>query len=479
MAYTSSASTASTAIRNQVYQLMANDRIPLQRLQNQKTDLASRQKQYQGLGSKLSSLLTLTRSFASSGSQNPLRAITVTGGDPAAFTVTTDGTAELGSHTIEVQEVARRHVIASVSTDSKSKADAVGAKGKNGSDGGLQFRITAGGTSQTYSVDVAAGATTGEVMAAIAQAVNSQNGSVTAAVVAEGNGRSRLTLQSAETGQDARITAVEDLEGTWMAELGLAGSEDEAGAPLSSTVQSAVDARVRVDGVDVVSPGNTVTNLLPGISVELHAVSASVSVRVEQDADSIVKQLQSFITEYNSAVDEVRSLTQAADENGDNRGLFTGDASVSRLRTALRSAVALPISTEGLLKDLSAIGLTTDRSGHLELGDEEKLRSAIDADPKGVQALWTGTEGVAGRLAKLLDGFGPTGASYTRQIRSWTVQSRQLDDRITRENARLLRREQALTEQLAQMQATVASLTSQQTYLSSLLASGEAVVSSF
>ena len=43
---------------------MATDRIPLQRLQTQKSDLDTRTKEYQALGSKLSSLLTLARSFA-------------------------------------------------------------------------------------------------------------------------------------------------------------------------------------------------------------------------------------------------------------------------------------------------------------------------------------------------------------------------------------------------------------------------------
>jgi flagellar hook-associated protein 2 len=472
MALTSATNTASTAIQNQVYALMANDRIPLQRLQTQKSDLATRTQQFQALGSKLSSLLTLARTLSATGSTNPLRSITVTGGDPAAFTVTTDGSAQRGSHTVEVAQIATRHAIASVPIDSTAPDAGSQKSAADGGAGHASFRVTAGGTVQEYSVDFPAGATTGEAMAAIAAAVNVAQGPVTAGVLDQGNGRLRLVIQSATTGAAARITAVEDVEGSWMADLGLVGQE-QGDSALASTVQTAADARLRVDGVEVVTPENAVRNLLPGVSLELHSVSPAVAVSVEQDADAVVKQVQGFIDKYNAAVDQVRTLTQGADETGANRGIFTSDPMVSRLRTALRDAVALPVSPENSVRSLADVGVTTDRSGHLSLADEGKLRSVIDTDAQGVESLFTGSGGVANRLAKLLDGYGPTGTTYTRQLESWRTQGRSLDSRIARENTTLARRQAALTAQLAQMQATVASLTSQQNYLTGLLASGD------
>jgi flagellar hook-associated protein 2 len=474
MALTSATNTASAAIQTAVYQLMATDRIPLQRLQTQKSDLAARTKGYQGLGSKLSSLLTLARSFAATGSQNPLRSITVTGGDPAAFTVTTDGTAQRGSHMVEVLQIATRHTIASIPIDSTVPAAGSEKAAAAGEAGHARFRVTAGEIVQEYSVGLPAGATSGEVMEAIAQAVNVAGGPVTAGVVAQGNGRSRLVLQAATTGEAARITAVEDLEGAWMADLGLAG-EEGPDTPLASTVQTAADARLRIDGVEVSAPENKVRNLLPGVTLDLHSTSSPVAVRAEQNADTVVKQMQGFISQYNAAVDEVRTLTQAADETGKNRGLFAGDSTVSRLRTALRDAVALPVSSETSLRSLADLGVTTDRTGHLQMSDESKLRDVLDTDPQGVETLWTGAGGVATRLAKLLEGYSPTGTTYTRQIESWRSQTRLLDERITRENTKLARRETVLTGQLAQMQSTVASLATQRTYLESLLASGESL----
>jgi flagellar capping protein FliD len=109
------------------------------------------------------------------------------------------------------------------------------------------------------------------------------------------------------------------------------------------------------------------------------------------------------------------------------------------------------------------------------MSDESKLRDVLDTDPQGVETLWTGAGGVATRLAKLLEGYSPTGTTYTRQIESWRSQTRLLDERITRENTKLARRETVLTGQLAQMQSTVASLATQRTYLESLLASGESL----
>lgn len=453
---------------------MITDRIPLQRLQTQKSDLVARTTGYQGLGSKLSSLLTLTRSFAATGSQNPLRSITVTGGDPAAFTVTTDGTAQRGSHTVEVLQIATRHAIASIPVDSSSPATGSEKAAAAREAGQARFRITADGIVQDYTVDLLAGATSGEAMDAIAEAVNVAGGPVTAGVVAQGNGRSLLVLQGATTGEAARITAVEDLEGTWMTDLGLAGQEGPD-TPLASTVQSAADARLRIDGVEVSAPENKIRNLLSGVTLDLHSTSSPVAVRAEQDADAVVNQMQAFISKYNAAVDEVRTLTQAADETGKNRGLFAGDSSVSRLRTALRDAVALPVSSGTTLRSLADLGVTTDRAGHLQMSDESKLRDVLDTDPQGVETLWTGAGGVATRLAGVLEGYSPTGSTYSRQIESWRSQSRVLDQRITQENTKLSRREKVLTAQVAQMQATVASLKAQQTYMGSILASGDSL----
>jgi flagellar hook-associated protein 2 len=474
MALTSATNTASAAIQNAVYQLMATDRVPLQRLQTQKSDLAARTKDFQALGSRLSSLLTLARSLAATGSQNPLGSITATGGDPAAFTVTTDGTAQRGSHTVEVLQIATRHAIASVPVDSTTPAAGRAKAAATGEAGQARFRVTAGDVVQEYSVDLPVGATSGQALEVIAQAVNDARGPVTAGVIAQGNDRSRLVFQSTITGAAARITAVEDLEGSWMADLGLGGQEAE-GTSLASTVQPAADARLRVDGVEVAAPENTVRNLLSGVTLELHSVSTAVAVRVQQDTDTVVKQVQSFIEQYNAAVAQVRTLTQGADETGSNRGRFAGDGTVSRLRTALRDAVALPVTPEDSLRSLADIGVTTDRSGHLVLSDENKLRGVLETDAQGVENLFTGTGGVATRLAKLLDGYGPTGTTYTRQIESWRTQGRTLESRIARENTRLARRQEALTAQLAQMQATVDSLTAQQTYLTGLLASSDSL----
>jgi flagellar hook-associated protein 2 len=470
MAVTGATSTASQAVQNTAYQLMATDRIPLQRLQAQKAELDSRTKGYQGLGSKLSSLLTLARSFATTGSANPLQAVTVTNGDSAAFTVKSDGTAEAGSHTVEVLQTASRHAIASVPIEVDSAVTG-GTAGRSAAEaGGTRFRISTATTSMEYSVDLTPGATQGEAMDAIARAINAAEGPVTAGVIALGDGRSRLVLQSASTGEAARITAVEDLEGAWMANLQLAGQEGSD--PLSSTVQTATDARLRIDGIEVTAPENTVRTALPGVTIELHAVSSPVAVQVEPDAAAVAKSVQDFVTQYNAAMDEVRRLTQPADNSGQNRGLFTSDAAVSRLRTALRDAVALPMPAGNSIRTLSELGLTTDRQGHLQV-DDTKLRTAVETDPRGVNALWTGAGGVASRFVKLLEGYGPNGTTYTRQLDAWRSQGKTLDTRIARENTTLARRETTLIDQLAKMQSTVASLAAQQNYLGSLLASSD------
>ncbi len=475
MALTATTTTASTAVQTAVYQAMATDRVPLQRLQAQKSELANRTSSYTALAAKLSSLLTLTRNYASAGSENPLRSITTSGGSPSTFTVTTDGTAAKGTHTVEVMSIATRHAVASSAAKSNKQAAPGGFVSKAETAEPVRFRLTAGDVSQEYALTLDRGLTNAEVMQRIAQVINeTTDGPVTATVVERGSGNSRLVLQSVSTGEAARITGVEDIEGNWLADLGLAGVE-ENGEPLAATVQAAADAWFRLDGIEITSAHNTVSNLVKGITLELHGPSSTVSVRVQPDTDSVVSDVEKFISQFNAAVDEVRTLTQAADSTGSNRGVFTSDPSVTRLRVSLREAVSRQVDATGSPRSLAEMGLTTDRDGHLELSDVEAFRAALESNPEGVEKLWTGSSGVATRLVNVLRAYATTGTTYTSQLKNLRAQTKSLDDRIERENTRLSRRQEVLTKQIADLQATTTALNLQKTYLNAILASGESL----
>lgn len=464
-------STASSGLQSLVTSLMANDRKPLEALQAKKAELQERSTAFSSLSSSLSSLLQRVRTLERSGSANALRKLTSSGWDDTQVGVTVDGRALSGAHTIEVVRLASTHTLASRSVsageDAGDKAEAAAV---------ARFRIAAGDTATEYEVSLDPALGRDDAVRAIADAINEESGPVQASVVNQGKGRVALLLRSSVSGEEGRVTAIEDLDGSWMRQLGLAGTPDKDGR-LSATLEEPADALVTVDGVEATASSNTMTDLLPGVTLSLRqAGGGTLALNVERDSDAIVEEIQAFITEYNKTLEEVRARTQSADSDGVGRGLFAGDASVSRLRSSLRSALIAPAGASGDgVRILADLGITSDREGRLSISSEKTLRDALQEDSSRVEALFNGTDGVAGRLARVLDEYSRVDGILNRSSKAARTQIRLVEDRITSTTASLARREQLLLDQLAQMQSAVSSLQQQQQYLSGLLSSGDSL----
>jgi flagellar hook-associated protein 2 len=452
--------------------LMASDRQPLDRLNSQKSDLQSRLDIYNTLGTRFSSLLTAARSLASSGSSNPLAGMTVAGGDPSVLEATADASAQTGLYTVEISKLATRQTLASKPFDGGAAAGIGGDGNGKGSTGGrtadVAFRIVVAGAPLEIRTTLPAGATMAEVIDRIASAINAAGGAVSASVLQVGNGQERLLLQAKDAGAAAAVTSIEDLDGDWMAELGLVPDGGKDGS-FSSTVQAASDAILSVNGIEVRSASNRLDDVLPGLTLNLKATGTQI-LEVQRDQDASVKQIQDFIAEFNKTVDEVRNQTRAADSDGSNRGPLSGELIFTRLRTALRDTIDRAVSGAGSLSRISQLGITFDREGHLDMGDGQKLRDALASGPAGVQALF---QGAGQRLADLLNAYSKAGGILAHQEESTRSRIRALDTRIDQTNQNLARRQDELTRQLAQLQSGIGILTDQQKYLSGILTSSD------
>jgi flagellar hook-associated protein 2 len=472
---TSITSTASSSLMTLVNQMMASDRQPVTQWQNQKTSLQSKIKIYQSLGSKLSSLLTLSRSFAGTGSLSPLKQVAVSGLDSSILEAKADSGATFGDHTVDVKQLAARHGLAGEVVQAGDKAKVAGGSEDSGNDGSLsvnRFRFVVGDASVEIELSRTSGLTQLELLTQVAKAINDKNGAVSASVIDTGGGGRRLLIQSNVAGQAGRITAVEDLKGNLMRTLKLAGGSNKNGT-LSSTVREGQDAIIVVDGVQISSAENTFKNVLPGLTLTAKsAVGGAQTMTVAPDEDAMVKKIQDFISQFNKALDEVRSDTQGADSTGSNRGPLTGEPSFLRLRAALREAVMRPVAG-GAISSLAQIGITASREGNLSLEKEDTLRTAIRDNPDAVIGLWNAAGGIAERLTSLLNLYSKTGGILSRQQEAANASIRSIDSRVSSTNKVLSNKQDLLLQQLASIQATVGSLTSQQQYLSGLLSSSD------
>ncbi len=336
-----------------------------------------------------------------------------------------------------------------------------------------------------------------DTLASLAQKINEamldardvdENGKVSASVV-----DGRLVLKTAETGNSSSISLGGDEAGTTLwEELGLnapaTGYPDSAN---SAYVKQGQDAIFYVDGVKIERSGNKVDDAISGVTLELAGVSKKVEggtgwegyegtkLTVEQDLDKAVKAIKAFVDEYNRVWQANRSK-QAWDKDNKQGAILFGDSTLNGIQYRLRGLATSPIDgASGPWSTLAQIGITTGKvgagitaDGTLHL-DEAKLREALREDPEAVAALFTGEEGMAGRLdAYLKEALtrDKTGL-FTAKDEAISSQIRDLQKQTERMEDRLVRREEQLKRQYVQLEKVLAQLQSQSNWLAMQVAS--------
>jgi flagellar hook-associated protein 2 len=458
-------SSANSTLMQLVQSYLANERAPLTRLQENRTALTTRVTGFHDLKTKLQALRTAVDDFRLPGSLTPLGQYRAVVSDTTALTATVTGAAGEGAHAIVVDEVARAHSVAG------SELSATEAFSKSGS---FEFAITQDGVTSNVTVDLAEGLTNREALAAVARAVNASGSPVRASVVATDGlaGRVRLLLTSAATGTPALLSEIADVTGDLASLTGIAGSSS-AEAFSANTVQTATNASLRVDGLSLVSPSNTIEDVLPGVTLSLlRPTDAAVTLTLERDGEAVRASVQGFLDAYNAVVDFVREQTRAADADGENRGAMTGNATFMGLRRELRTLATDPVDgiDEAALHRLSELGIRADATGKLTLADPEALDEALSADPDGVERLFADSQdGVAVRLVTAIDRHVQSSGSIARETNALESRGRVLDQSITRLKERLARREQTLLNEMNTLQSMIDSLNAQQSTLSQLM----------
>ena len=208
-------------------------------------------------------------------------------------------------------------------------------------------------------------------------------------------------------------------------------------AGTTSTLEAAgTNASVKIDG-------RTYTDLqdnklqVNGVTYTFKKATpagTTAQVTIEQDQEKLVENVKKFVEDYNKLLDDLHgrynnnkypdyevltkdqeaSMSHEQVEKWNERaksGLLYRDGYLRSIISDMRDAVTNRVgSAPGRYNNLAAIGITSkDQSGHLKL-DENKLRTAISAEPDAVNQIFSHTDdddnygdnGVATRLAERL-----------------------------------------------------------------------------
>ena len=397
--------------------VMAQERTPLTRLETHRDTLQTQNTAFATLAGKLTSLQTAVDNLKKDDS---LALLSATSTDSGVGVSTTTGTVT-GTYDIVVSELAKAQVTAS-STQFTSLTEVVGTSGS--------VTLTPSGGGAATTINLAPSMT----LQQLADAINAQqNSPASASVVQTSPGNYKLVLSGRDTGTTKAFTIQTNA---------ISGGVGLAFDPNS---QDAIDAEFSVNGVDVVSASNTVTDVISGVTLSLTRKdpATTVTVKVDRDMSQAKALVNKFVSAYNDLQTFAKDQATAA---------IAGRASIGRdpllrsLRDALRSA-SFADYTGGSMKRLAEIGVGFDRAGKMIL-DAEVFDDAIEASATDVQTLLSGASGNGGAFGA----FATLIEDYTEAGGLVSASRQRIDEQVTGINRRLDTMESQLALRKAALQ---------------------------
>lgn len=407
--------------------LMEVESLPLDSLENDKEYFESQISSYDSFNTILNTLfdavdeLDSLEEFGSYSGE-------LTGEDVVSVSAGSD--AVVGTYEVQVLNLAQTQK--DVSNEGVADVD----------DESLSGTLTIDGTEIVYE-DVS--------LSQLVELVNEEDAGYTASLIDDGTEEGwRLVL----TGNNANSSA--DILGT-----GSISIDTE----VDGHTRDAALAHVQIDGIDVYSENNTISNGIGGVTLDLLESSSEDEisyVTIDTDTSEMTSKVNSFISAYNNMVSYVDS---AAESGGST---YTDFTSVSR---KMRSFISSQLSGEGNYSALASLGFNTDyETGELSI-DSTTLSEALTDDFDSVVALFAGdddNEGIFGRMYSYLEEqTDSTTGLYASRETSINNKVSRIEDSIERMEIRLEKREETLTNQFNALELLMSELNSSSDYLTS------------
>ncbi len=398
-----------------VTSLMSIERRPLNLLTQRQNDIQVQLSGWGRLNSSMSGLEDAAKNLKDTASFGKFTA-TSSNEDVITATVSVGSTAE--SHDIKVITLAEKQRL---SSDPYENADAAVGQGAR--------TFTVNGESFDVVIDA-----TNDSLIGFRDAINSAAGNNgVAATIINVDGGSRLVLTARESGTQGEITA----------------------PGMFTEINEAKDAELEVNGFPVTASSNTVSNVLPGITLELKAVG-EIQINTKPDTQGMKDLLEAFVTNYNSLVTTIGTL-RSGDLGAD--GLLLG------IEGNLRSQFFGAENVGGINTTVFDMGLTFDKDGILSL-DSGILDTALAENSDRVRGFFTTPEtGFGAKIDAILNGYTKSDGLIASREDTLGNRTRNLADDKERLEYRLQQTEQRYRDEYTRLDVIMAQLNSTSSYL--------------
>lgn len=289
-------------------------------------------------------------------------------------------------------------------------------------------------------------------------APNALKNKVDATVLKGEDGRVVLSLKAKEAGLAAETSAF--------------SSFPDTGSLTVNAYQSARDAEFNLNGVLFKRPGNTVTDALNGVTLNLKAVTGSpITLTVAQASSSARPKLDALVKAYNDLQSYYKAQTQASTD-ASTRGVLNSDFAVGSMMREILSGLTMSItgiSGAALTgqTDLSSLGLKLLDNGQLAV-DDTLLAKATTLQSRLANGITIGYDATSGKdLSTRITEMFTSGGVLQERIdneqkvqKDLSVRKTALQDKLANIQARYTAEYAALDALLFKLQSTSTSLKS-------------------
>ncbi|MBL8511387.1 MAG: flagellar filament capping protein FliD [Betaproteobacteria bacterium] len=354
-------------INGLVSQLLSFDRKPLEISQKRTATVQAQFSAYSRLQSQIAGF---GDAAAALGKTEKLSLYRASLADTEVATVSATTSASSGTYALEVNQLAKAGKVAtSAYTDSSTVVGTGSFTITLGTYDSVGNTFTANPAKTPVTITLNSGNNT---LSGVRDAINNASAGVSASIVTDNNG-ARLVISSNEIGAKNTIK----LSSSDIA--GLVYDPTVLTAQPVSKLQTAQDAKIKIDGLEIVSSNNTISGALSGVTLNLTKEKPGVTtvLTVARDTDTIKQTVRDFVRSYNDLNTLVRASTSynaATKQAGPLQGQQTALSVATDLRNTVTGAIP---GTTGDFTRLSDIGISLQADGSLKI-DETKLSAAAN-----------------------------------------------------------------------------------------------------
>jgi flagellar capping protein FliD len=204
--------------------------------------------------------------------------------------------------------------------------------------------------------------------AGLVSAINGASLGVTAQLIDTSNGY--YVVVTGETGEAQNFSLTSN-DGTGTA---------LSGVSFATSLQTATDASIKINGLEVTRTSNTITDVIDGVTLDLYANSTGAArLDLNRDTTGIKDNIKGLVTAYNDFEAAMNILGDRDSDVEEFGGALAGDNLLQTVRTQVRNLVISTSTTPGTtIQAARDVGLSIDRNGKLTL-NETKLDTALQS----------------------------------------------------------------------------------------------------